>query len=489
MRLVSELGSGTYGCVYHIREDSGQDYALKVFKRKNGGIYYSLVEIDVLFRLKSPYLLSGLELITKKQNFKVFGDDLTAVKLELMTGNLSLGFTENVLEKSLKALKDVISGLEALYRGGYYHLDIKPSNILFKADSPAIKAGEPANKASSSANKASSSANKNASSSVGKLCVLKEDCYFIADYGLCIPRVSDQDSQSLINIEIAGTHLYLPPECFSGKVHYSSCCWMLALALIQIITGKTHYSDLNLFTDDKPCFEKIAKKALSIRTKALDNFKEWFSYSGEPVELYQDLLENFELMLSINEFKRITPAQLRHKYNLEVTSIINPVKIYPCTKEPKFLTQCFMLLITVFELEHDDTLETFCLAWTYVYRLICKNRISGNNVAKILLEIKKCYELACLFYVTDNNIRYIYPEKKMINFIKELDCYLFYNPLFMNLPEKEIISLLEKCITEPEVFITAIENLSSIPHVKNGKEEISTPHFNELYLKKFSETS
>ena len=111
-----ELGKGSWGTVYKTEDQK----AVKIFKDSH--IFISTSEIDILFRLKSPYLLKGLEIAS-------FGKELGIV-MEL--GQKTL----RELKKSLSTeeLVDISYQLTAgtlyLHSQGYYHLDLNTSNCL-----------------------------------------------------------------------------------------------------------------------------------------------------------------------------------------------------------------------------------------------------------------------------------------------------------------------------------------------------------------------
>lgn len=125
-RLAEELGSGNYGTVF--QSEDGKS-AIKAFFSSGYDEIISAAEIDILFRLKSPYLLRGERLFDKGACGK---DAFFAVQMMLANGDLLqiLGSSPNYsLRKRL--CHDYALSLQALHSRDYLHLDVQAKNCFF----------------------------------------------------------------------------------------------------------------------------------------------------------------------------------------------------------------------------------------------------------------------------------------------------------------------------------------------------------------------
>ena len=111
-----ELGKGSWGTVYKIDEKR----AVKIFK--SSYTFESMAEIDILFRLKCPYLLKGIEI-------NKFNNELGII-MEL--GNITLReiFPKLSKENLVNISYQLSAGILYLHNQGYYHLDLNSSNCL-----------------------------------------------------------------------------------------------------------------------------------------------------------------------------------------------------------------------------------------------------------------------------------------------------------------------------------------------------------------------
>ena len=123
MELVGQkLGRGRIGQVYKIKDRN--DLAVKLIQPKD----ISFIEIDILSRMKSPYLIRSIEdpiVLTDKGVGIVL--DLKEKNLRNLPKKLSGGAIKRIM-------MSLIYGLECLHKKGFLHLDIKPSNCLFKEE-------------------------------------------------------------------------------------------------------------------------------------------------------------------------------------------------------------------------------------------------------------------------------------------------------------------------------------------------------------------
>tara|TARA_R110001592_G_scaffold18816_11_gene77707 strand:- start:1261 stop:3306 length:2046 start_codon:yes stop_codon:yes gene_type:complete len=117
------LGKGKFGNVIKIENHLGEDIALK----KINPIDLNLIEIDILSRVKSPYLLRSIGEIDDNVS-----ENFEGIKLELKEDNLRNLNTTNITSgQTIRIIMSLIYGLECLHKSGFLHLDLKPLNCLY----------------------------------------------------------------------------------------------------------------------------------------------------------------------------------------------------------------------------------------------------------------------------------------------------------------------------------------------------------------------
>ena len=122
MSVDKIIGQGKYGRVLEIEDFRGKKVAYKIIKPEN----LNLTEIDILSRVKSPYLIKSLGEI--KQNSRL-SDGIT---MEIKENNISnLNYKDLGPGNIKRIIMSLIYGLECLHTSGFLHLDVKPSNCLF----------------------------------------------------------------------------------------------------------------------------------------------------------------------------------------------------------------------------------------------------------------------------------------------------------------------------------------------------------------------
>ena len=134
--VVKMLGAGSFGCVYRVKDRSGQDYALKLLKLWEivGDDRQQLLQrFDMEYetgRIKSNYLVHSYDKGSVEGNpfiimeFCPNGDLMEAAE----KGNVDF----------LKTAKEVLYGLKDLHLQGKVHRDLKPENVLIRHDGTAI---------------------------------------------------------------------------------------------------------------------------------------------------------------------------------------------------------------------------------------------------------------------------------------------------------------------------------------------------------------
>ena len=116
------IGTGKYSKVIEMVSPEGKKVAVKVIKPED----LNYTEIDMLTRIKSPYLVRSVKPIVRNTDY---GE---GVALELKEKNLLNFDISQIPPGQLKRMvMTLIYGLECIHKSGFLHLDIKPGNSLY----------------------------------------------------------------------------------------------------------------------------------------------------------------------------------------------------------------------------------------------------------------------------------------------------------------------------------------------------------------------
>lgn len=429
--IGKSLGSGTFSKVYEVRYKDPilgiKNEAFKLYKK--GRFQESFPEVDISMKIKCDSLLRALELKTSSGKCKkIFGNSEVGLILEKITGNVVKLFKKIKVASNMKILVcyklliQICQALDCLRNAGYYHFDIKPLNIFYKCDLTHI----------------------NNEKDLGKL------HFFLGDYGLCLPI--DNNDNKPIKIEgstVVGTFMYLGPELIRPDIFYayfSSCSWMLALSILEIISGHDHYDanlDNSVLDDHEQVFENLT-----------NNFYPFVeNYISETLETIQDekFSQIIQMMMRIDPRKRLDPQQvleitsknpLLKKFNSE-NCFISQLKINIENVENFELQKIFLkILFRIQEYEVKPSLRVICQ--TLMHLIYLDEEISNDFIDISLALSSQFYNEETEFTFLDEDYSF---------FIKKLDGIIFFNPLFINsFSRKKIISTLNLIFSHPEKF-------------------------------------
>ena len=125
----SRIGSGSYSNVYHVKDSVVVTKVYVIPTAETPTEITSTSEIDILFRLRSPYLIEGKGIIPKGECKDFTGP---GVQMDYSTGSgstLSRGVSYDLLKR---VLLHYAMGLRCLHRSNYLHLDIARNNCLWR---------------------------------------------------------------------------------------------------------------------------------------------------------------------------------------------------------------------------------------------------------------------------------------------------------------------------------------------------------------------
>lgn len=126
------LGEGSFGAVSLVEKD-GKKYVLKTIKEDNiykKDFFNDPIELDIIFRLNSPHLVKGVEIVVSNEC-----SDNIGVVLEYIDSNLSDDLDKGLIssKNKKKLMYDVALGLKCLHDNNFIHLDIKPENMMYRS--------------------------------------------------------------------------------------------------------------------------------------------------------------------------------------------------------------------------------------------------------------------------------------------------------------------------------------------------------------------
>ena len=119
------LGKGKFGRVIEMKDKKGEKIAFKIVKPGN----LRFAEIDILTRIKSPYLVRSIEPIVRKYK----GEE--GIVMEIKENNLEDPSLKTLPPGQKKrVIMSLLYGTKCMHASGFLHLDIKPKNCLYDSN-------------------------------------------------------------------------------------------------------------------------------------------------------------------------------------------------------------------------------------------------------------------------------------------------------------------------------------------------------------------
>lgn len=200
-----KIGSGSYGDVYIVEGENGDKMAVKIIDPKK----LSYTELDILTRLKSPYIIRSV------------GDPVVEIQ---NTHGITLQLKENCLHKinskrlpyyQLKRIMvSCLFGLRCMHSKGFLHNDLVLRNILYDKD--------------------------------------ENDDYlaYLADFSVSV-RCLDAKQGIQVHRVVKGTHI--PYEILEGLIEKKKTfryndktdVWSLGLCFLELIDKRYYFNNMN----------------------------------------------------------------------------------------------------------------------------------------------------------------------------------------------------------------------------------------------------
>jgi serine/threonine protein kinase len=282
---MSKLGEGSFSEVY---EKNGN--AVKILKKDD----VSSCEINVLFALKSEFLVKGINTFVE--------DDKFHIEMEKLEDIIDNDFTKEELKQYFY---DIVCGLKFLHDKNYVHLDLGTKNIMHK--------------------------NKR-----GK----------IIDFGSSCKIEGDEEIYS-INKKV--TPIYRPIENLRKYKKFSkkTDVWSLGIVFIELTIGKLLYKKIPLFGKNGDiCWEHTMLKYLEI-LNIEDEIED-----DDLVDLLKNMLnfdrkKRFDINDVINHkyFSSFKYEKEINIFRMDINKIINKMELNVKIKE-KLLKNCEKYFLT-----------------------------------------------------------------------------------------------------------------------------------------------
>lgn len=262
---IRKIGQGTFNEVWNIKYKDKKDKILKfqISRKDNKGNekaidfsknYPYLTEIDILTRIKHPYISSAYKIITLADcDITYFG-----YIQDLADSDLSKKIKQKtfLFEQKVNIIYKLANALHFLHQNNIIHMDIKPENILIKGDND----------------------------------------IFIDDFNTC--RYVSNIYTDIVFDSVRGTPIFLAPEDYLNPIKYSygKDVWAFGILCIELFTDTLS----KLY--DKILSNYKKKKDSIIQSEIYSNVKR--SMTNLDPEQSKKIFEFVQPLLRLEKFER-----------------------------------------------------------------------------------------------------------------------------------------------------------------------------------------
>lgn len=232
-RVDKELGQGSFGVVYKVRDDRGGVWAMKLLRLWD---VPSTIRLPLVQRFEMEYKTSCI----RSRNL-VHSVDAGYFKgnpyivMEFCDGGDLSKYVGRPDANLSRIASDVLNGLNDLHSSGKVHRDLKPENVLFKSDGTAV----------------------------------------LTDFGISGDRNKRMTERNIFGkpTQIFGTYAYMPPEQVNrargnSTVLPTTDMFSFGVMMYQLITGELPFGKLD-DQNDLVRYQKRGKACEWDRTKLL----------------------------------------------------------------------------------------------------------------------------------------------------------------------------------------------------------------------------
>ena len=283
--IIKEIGQGSFGKVYKIRNKKGEYRASKqisksVFKKN---IKQFIREMNVLMKIDGPYVVKLYEIFEESRFIHI-------VMEECKGGQLSDRIIQNIKNNKFytereiaKVFQQIMSAIAYCHDNGIAHRDLKPENILYTNQGENI-----------------------------------DDSIKVIDFGL-----SRLFHEKKMNTKV-GTPYYVAPEVLLKKYNEKCDIWSAAVILYILLSGEIPFNGDN----DREIYDAISNYKYNF------NSNQWKQISPSAIDLIKKCLVPENIRLSAKEvlehpwFKNVENLNRNFEINVKVfMNYINSVKL------------------------------------------------------------------------------------------------------------------------------------------------------------------
>jgi len=454
---VREIGEGSFGIVFSAT-NNGKREAFKTYKSPDAFLN-NLREIDTMMRVQNSALSEGIRFYPAGSCFPS-----DAISSKLKSGSIdSLGngfinlkiMLESIYDQEsvddlisytlMKLLYQMCQALDCLQRANIYHLDVKPSNILYDLTLEPFDIN-----------------------------------FYLTDFGFALP--AEKNDHEYPNE--SGTLAFISPETINfQRCTNKSDVWSLGLTMISCIVEKKLFkntllesslrtqrlsevgkikSDVQNFHDiikSKKYLEFVDTNQVNLRLLEIISKMLQINYTRRPSfrEIMEDPL--------FTQLRNHQPCTFKNKLDISCFSYKNDLsegvkRLIDISKNHKLIRKYIDNSNA-----QNTTVREFLLAYSILTRLIEKYDDPLDQLCLSSWIISK------KFY-PDNNVILSPRKTEMVSkYIIGLGCVIFINPLFEMVNNFDTFKILVEKLVEVDIDPKTVQDIFNGQNLSQGPDE------------------